>query len=71
MVMSPAGPGTKNDCGGKGQQQFSQLTDQESESVCLTSRFMSPTWPRIKNVCAGKGQQQITVQDQTNTAVGG
>jgi hypothetical protein len=24
MVMSPAGPGTKNDCAGEGQQQFTR-----------------------------------------------
>jgi hypothetical protein len=27
--MSPAGLGTKNNCAGKGQQQFTQLTDSE------------------------------------------
>jgi hypothetical protein len=58
MVISPAGPGTKNDCAGKGQQQFTQLTEQESERLSLLdsqshekNMVMSLTGPRTKNDC--------------------
>jgi hypothetical protein len=62
MVMSPAGHGTKNDCGGNDQQQFTQ----QSVENCMTSidvrqsMVMSPMELRTKNNCAGKSQQQFT-----------
>jgi hypothetical protein len=58
IVMSPAGHGTKNDCAGKVQQQYTQPSDQELERISFhdtqsheKNMVMSTTRPRSKNDC--------------------
>jgi hypothetical protein len=47
MVINPTGPGSKNGCGGKGQQQLTLPT------------YQNPIVPGTKNDYAGEGQQQF------------
>jgi hypothetical protein len=63
MAMSPLVHRTKNDCAGKDQQQFPNLTSDKRNMV------MSHSGPGTNSDCAGKGQQQFT-QNQTSVSNG-
>jgi hypothetical protein len=43
MVKSPAGLGTKNDCAGEGQNQFTRPTVQSVLSCIVRSRYLATT----------------------------
>jgi hypothetical protein len=56
--MSPAGPGTKNDCPCEG---ISNLLDQPTgQNHEQKNMVMGPVEPRTKNDYAGEGQWQFT-----------
>jgi hypothetical protein len=51
MYMSPAGLGTKNDCAGEGQQQFTRQTESVSEPEVTPSKggmSSSPSLPPVE-----------------------
>jgi hypothetical protein len=77
MVMSSAGLGTKIECAGEGQEQFTRPTNwpvvhvlHDAQNRETVKYVMSPAGLGIKNDCAGEGQQQFTRPDQIPAVVG-
>jgi hypothetical protein len=69
MVMSPAGRGTKNDCAGNGQQQFTQPTGQSGQqqsTVVVRLLLSSKRRPHFQTHKLSWNKQKFGHESQSN-----